>query len=81
MGPFESYCKLHDIRLEKTVPKTSHQNGVAERMSKTIEERIRCTVSHSKLPKSFWEEAMRTSIKLINLSPSILLKGDVLERM
>ena len=53
-GPFENYCKLHGIRLEKTVPKTPQQDSVAERMNITIEERIRCMLSHSKLPKSFW---------------------------
>ena len=37
--------------------------------------------SHSKLPKSFWRETMRTSIDLINLSPSIPLKCDVPERV
>ena len=80
-GPFENYCKLHDIQLEKTVPKSPKQNGVAERMNRTIEERIRCMLSHSKLLKSFWGEAMRTSIDLINLSPLVPLKGDVLERV
>ena len=50
-GPFESYCKLHSIRLENTVTKTPQQNGVADRMSRTIEERIKCRLSHSKLPK------------------------------
>ena len=38
-------------------------------------------LSHSKLPKSFWGEAMRTSIDLISLSPSVPLKGDVPERV
>ena len=38
-------------------------------------------LSHSKRPKSFWGEAMRTSIDLINLSPSVPLKGDVPERV
>ena len=52
-GLFESYCKLHDIRLEKIVPKSPQQNGVVERMNITIEERIRCMLSHSKLLKSF----------------------------
>ena len=52
-GPFENYCKLHGIRLEKTVPKTPQQNGVAEKMNRTIEERIRCMLSYSKLPKTF----------------------------
>ena len=37
--------------------------------------------SHSKLSKSFWGEAMRASIDLINLSPPVPLKSDVLERV
>ena len=52
-GPFEKYYREHGIKLEKTVPKTLQQNGVAERMNKTIVERIRCMLSHAKLPKSF----------------------------
>ena len=80
-GPFESYCKLHGIRLEKIIPKTPQQNGVAKRMNITIEEWIRCMLSHSKLPKSFWGEVMRTSIDLINLSPSIPLKCDIPKRV
>ena len=52
-GPFESYCKLHGVRLKKTVLKTLQQNGVAKRMNRTIEEMIRCMISHSKLPNSF----------------------------
>lgn len=39
-GPFESYCKKEGIKLEKTVPKTPQLNGIAERMNRTIEERI-----------------------------------------
>ena len=80
-GQFENYCKLYGIRLENTVPKTPQPNGVTKRMNITIEERIRCMLSHSKLPMSFWEEAMRTSIDLINLSPSVPLKRDVHERV
>ena len=49
-------------------------------MDITIEERIKCMLSHSKLPKSLWGEVMRTSIDLINLSPSVPLKGDVPKR-
>ena len=37
-------------------------------------------LSHSKLP-SFWGEAMRTSIDLINLSPPFPLNCDVLEKV
>ena len=37
----------------ETVPKTPQQNGVAERMNRTIKERIRSMLSHSVLSKSF----------------------------
>lgn len=80
-GPFENYCKSQGIKLEKTVPKTPQLNGVAERMNRTIEERIRCMLSHAKLPKSFWAEAMFTAVYLINHSPSVPLEGDVPQRV
>ncbi|KAI4324009.1 hypothetical protein L6164_023577 [Bauhinia variegata] len=80
-GPFERYCKDHGIKLEKVVPKTTQQNGVAKRMNRTITERIRCMLSHTKLPKAFWGESMRTTVDLINLSPSVPLSGDIPERV
>ena len=36
---------------------------------------------HVKLPKSFWGEAMRTAVDLINLSPSYPLEGDIPKRV
>ncbi|KAI4357804.1 hypothetical protein L6164_001728 [Bauhinia variegata] len=50
-------------------------------MNRTITKRIRCMLSHAKLPKAFWGEAMRTAVDLINLSPSIPLSGDIPERV
>ena len=79
MGPFENYCKEHDIKLEKTIPKTSQHNGVTKRMDCTINDRIRCMLSYAKLPKAFSGETLRTVVDLINLSPFIPLNGDVLE--
>ena len=38
-------------------------------------------LSHTKLPKSFLGEAMRTVVDLMNLSPSYPLEGDILERV
>ena len=52
-GSFQQYCRSHDIRLEKMIPKTPQQNGVAEKMNRTIYDRIRCMFSHAKLSKSF----------------------------
>lgn len=81
IGPFDEYCRAHGIRHERTVPKTPEQNGVAERMNRTIVEKVRCMLSHSKLPKPFWGEAMNTAVRLINLSPSVPLNGDVPEKV
>ena len=80
-GPFKQYCRSHGIRLEKIVPKTHQQNGIAERMNRTIGEKIRCMLSDVKLPKSFWVNAIRTAVDLINLSPSAPLDNDILERV
>ncbi|PKI52799.1 hypothetical protein CRG98_026799 [Punica granatum] len=77
MGPFENYCRTHGIKREKTVLKTPQLNGLAERMNRTIVERVRCMLSQAKLSKSFWGEAMRTAVDLINLTLSIALDGDV----
>lgn len=77
IGLFEEYCKSNGVRLEKTVPKTSQHNGIAKRMNRTICERIMCMLSYAKLPRSFWSEAMRTIVDLINFSPSDLLDCDI----
>ena len=53
-----------------TVPRTPQQNGLAERMNKTILERVRCMLIFSGLPKTFWAEATVTACYLINRCPS-----------
>ena len=45
-------------------------NGVAERMNRTIVEKVKSMLSQAKLPKSFWAKAVRTATYFINLSPS-----------
>ena len=77
---FENYCARHGIRHVKTVPGTPQHNGVAERMNRTIVEKVRCMLKMSDLPKSFWAEAVKTAVYLINRSPSIPLGLDIPER-
>ena len=78
---FKSYCSEKDIRHEKTVPGTPQQNGVAERMNRTIVEKIRCMLRMTNLPKLFWGEVVVTACYLINRSPSVPLDFDILERV
>ena len=80
-GPFEDYCKTHGIKHEKVPPKTPQMNGLAERMNRTIAEKVRSILSHAKLPKSFWGEVVKIAIDLINLSPSRPLNGEIPEEV
>ena len=81
IGAFDEYCKQQGIRHQKTPPKTPQLNGIAERMNRTLVERVRCMISDAKLSKSFWGEALSTAVHVINLSPTVALDGDVPERV
>ncbi|RVW54404.1 Retrovirus-related Pol polyprotein from transposon TNT 1-94 [Vitis vinifera] len=47
------------------------QNGVAERMNRTLNERARSMRLHAGLPKTFWADAVSTAAYLINRGPSV----------
>ncbi|GJZ82180.1 putative RNA-directed DNA polymerase [Tanacetum coccineum] len=81
IGPFDAYCKEHGIQHQKTSPKTPQLNGLAERMNKTLVERVRCLLSHAGLPASFWGEALNTAVHVINLTPCVPLRFDVPDRV
>ena len=67
---FEAYLKKEVVRHELTVPKTPEQNGVAERMNRTLVETMRSMLADSKLPPRIWAEALSTAIYLRNRSPT-----------
>jgi hypothetical protein len=73
-GGFKEYCAVNGIRMEKTVPGTPQQNGTAERMNRTINERARSMRLHSGLPQTFWADAVHTAVYLINRGPSVPLE-------
>ena len=72
---FEDYLKDKGIIHQTTVRKTPEQNGVAERMNRTLVEAIRSMLSESGLPKTFWAEALMTATYLRNRSPTTALTG------
>ena len=47
---FQEYMKQHGIVHQTTVPYSPEQNGVAERMNRTLVETARSMMSHSKVP-------------------------------
>ncbi|KAL4559836.1 hypothetical protein LXL04_031982 [Taraxacum kok-saghyz] len=81
IGPFDAYCREHGIRHQKSPPKTPQLNGLAERMNRTLNERVTCLLSHANLPKSFWGEALNTAVHVINLTPCVPLSFDVPDKV
>ena len=71
---FNAYLK-EGVRHELTVPKTPEQNGVAERMNRTLVETVRSMLSSAKLPHKFWAEALSTAAYLRHRSPTKTVKG------
>ena len=52
-GGFSEYYTTQGIRIEKTIPRTPQQNGVAECMNRTLNERARSMRLHARLSKTF----------------------------
>ena len=67
---FQEYLLSEGIRHERTVPKTPEQNGVAERMNRTLVETVRSMLTGARLPQRFWAEALSTAVYLKNRSPT-----------
>ena len=67
---FIRFCELEGITRHFKVKETPQQNGVAERMNKTLAEKARCTRLNARLPKVFWAETVNTASFIINRSPS-----------
>lgn len=77
----KSFLRRNGIIHQTTVAYTPQQNGVAERMNRTLVEKARCLLSDAKLGKKFWAEALNTSIYLRNRTPTAALKEAVPEEV
>ena len=63
------YLKAKGIKLETSVRYTPEQNGAAERLNRTLLDKVRSMLADSGLPKSLWAEALATANYLRNRSP------------
>ena len=72
---FEGYLKDNGIKHELTIPKSPQQNGVAERMNRTLVEMVRCMLADAQVPKTFWAEALSTACYIRNRSPTKAVPG------
>ncbi|GJW68471.1 putative ribonuclease H-like domain-containing protein [Tanacetum coccineum] len=62
----DDFCREKCIKREYNVARTPQQNGVAERRNRTLIEAARTMLANSKLPTTFWAEAVSTACYVQN---------------
>lgn len=77
---FDGFCKLEGVVRHRTCAYTPQQNGVAERMNRTIMDKVRSMLSESGLSKRFWAEAASTAVYVINRSPASAIEFEIPEK-
>ncbi|GJS00020.1 ribonuclease H-like domain-containing protein [Tanacetum coccineum] len=60
------FCEIKRIKREFSVARTPQQNGVAKRKNRTLIEGARTMLVDSKLPTTFWAEAVNTACYVLN---------------
>ncbi|GJS55895.1 putative ribonuclease H-like domain-containing protein [Tanacetum coccineum] len=60
------FCERKGIKREFSVARTHQQNGVVERKNRTLIEAARTKLADSKLPTTFWAEAVNTACYVQN---------------
>jgi len=69
-GRFRKYLQDAGIQHIVSTPYSPSQNGLAERMNRTIMENARCILQDSKLSTNFWGQAVLTVAHVHNRLPS-----------
>ncbi|GJX02893.1 retrotransposon protein, putative, ty1-copia subclass [Tanacetum coccineum] len=80
---FLDHLKDHGIIAHRTPPYTPQHNGVSERRNRTLLDMVRSMMSQTTLPKSFWDYALETAARILNMVPTkkgceALVKRDTL---
>ena len=63
---FKKYLEEHGNMHQLTVAYTPQQNGVAERMNRTLMDLVRSMMHTAETPKKFWAEALATAVYVRN---------------
>lgn len=69
-GDFRRYCDAAGVTIEDSSPYAPQLNGVAERMNRTLTERMRAILFAAKLEPNYWPNAMVVAAYLVNRSLS-----------
>nr|GEU54865.1 hypothetical protein [Tanacetum cinerariifolium] len=67
---FLDHLKEHVIISHRTPPYTPQHNGLSERRNKTLLDMVRSMMSQTTLPKSFWDYALESVTRILNIVPT-----------
>ncbi|GJU60990.1 zinc finger, CCHC-type containing protein [Tanacetum coccineum] len=67
---FLDHLKDHGIIGHRTPPYTPQHNGVSERRNRTLLDMVRSMMSQTTLPKSFWDYALESVARILNMVPT-----------
>nr|GEW00906.1 hypothetical protein [Tanacetum cinerariifolium] len=71
---FLDHLKEHWIIAQHSPPYTPQHNGVSERRNKTLLDMVRSMMSQTTLPKSFWDYALESVARILNMVPTKKVK-------
>jgi transposase InsO family protein len=74
---FRTFCNQNGIIAETTAPYSPSQNGIAERLNRTLVEHARAMIYAKNLPKSLWPEAVSYACYIKNCSPVRALESNL----
>ncbi|GJY99363.1 retrotransposon protein, putative, ty1-copia subclass [Tanacetum coccineum] len=82
---FLDHLKEHGIIAHRTPPYTPQHNGVSERRNRTLLDMVRSMMSQTTLSKSFWDYALESAARILNMVPTkkgceALVKRDTLTK-
>jgi len=63
---FFYFCEEHGIRREYSIARTPQQNGVVERMNRTVQQMARAILDESRTPATFLGEAAFAAVVILN---------------
>ncbi len=66
----DQHLQRKGIKRETTIPHTPQQNGRAERINRSLSEKVACMLIDSGMGASYWAEALLQLTYVLNRSPS-----------
>ncbi|GJS10184.1 retrotransposon protein, putative, ty1-copia subclass [Tanacetum coccineum] len=67
---FLDHLKDHGIIAHRTPPYTPQHNGMSKRRNRTLLDMVRSMMSQTTLSKSFWDYALETVARILNMVPT-----------